>query len=237
MVADTQGKPVPKAEVVVGKSGRGEFRETTTLEDGSFVAKCCRTGETCLAVSAKGFATKVLNLNLEADSTPQNIILEPGRAVRLKVVDQDGRPVAKASISARLPGYILPPLGTTDTNGIANVQEAPAGAMTVQVRASGYAPMEAEVTADEQEHLVELRKETILFGAITDATTGRPIPQFRVICGSPHFRITLAATNVAFSPSPMSVDWYRFINGKFRLPMKNFFGHTMATESGFMVKF
>ena len=237
MVVDMEGKPVPKAKVVVGKLGKGEFRDATTLDDGSFVAKSCRTGETCVAVSAKGFAAKVLNLNLEADPTPLNIILESGRALRLKVVDQAGRPVAKATIAASLPGSIRALLGKTDTNGIANVQGPSAGTMTVRVEASGYAPSEAEVKADGQEHSIQLTKETVLSGVVTDAATGRPIPQFRIICGTPRFRYTLAATNASFAPSPMSADWFKFSNGKFRLAMKNFFGHTDLEEvGGFMVK-
>jgi uncharacterized GH25 family protein len=237
MVVDMQGKPVPKAKVVVGKLGKGEFRDATTLDDGSFVAKSCRTGETCVAVSAKGFAAKVLNLNLEADPTSLNIILESGRALRLKVVDQAGRPIAKATIAANLPSSFLAPLGKTDTNGSASVQAPAAGTVTIKIEASGYASAEAEIAADGQEHSIALTKETVLSGAVTDAATGRPIPQFRIICGTPHFGSPLG-TNVSFAPSPMSEDWLKFGNGKFRLSMKNFLGHTgLVQERGFMVKF
>lgn len=236
-VVDTQGKPVSKAKVVVGKVGRGEFRETTTLEDGSYVAKACRPGETCVAVSAKGFAAKVLNLDLEADPTPLNIILESGRALHLKVVDQAGRPVAKAMIAANLPGSILAQLGKTDTNGSANVQAPAAGTMTIQLEARGYASAEVEVTADGQEHLIELTKETVVSGAVTDATTGRPIPQFRIICGTPHFGGPFN-TNASFAPSPISEDWFKFSNGKFQLAMKNFLEHNGdVKERGFLIKF
>ena len=236
-VLDTQGKPVPKAKVVVGKVGRGEFCETTTLEDGSYVAKACRPGESCLAVSAKGFAAKVLNLNLEADPTLLNIMLEPGRALRLKVVDQAGRPVAKATIAAILPESIRAPLGKTDTNGIANAQAPAAGSMTIQVEARGYASAEVEVRADGQEHLIELTQETVISGAVTDATTGRPIPQFRIICGTPYFGSPFG-TNASFAPSPMSEDWFKFGNGKFQLAMKNFLDHTGdVQERGFLIKF
>ena len=237
MIVDTQGKAVPKAKVVVGKLGRGEFRDTIALDDGSFVVKACRPGDTCVAVSAKGFASKVLNLNLEADPTPLNIILEAGHALRLKVVDQAGRPVAKATLSANLPGSVLAWLGKTDTNGIANAQAPAAGTMTVRVEASGYALTEAEVTGDGQEHLIKLTKETVLSGTVTDATTGRPVRQFRVICGTPHFGNPFS-TNASFAPSPMSEDWLKFGNGKFRLAMKNFLDHTGdVQERGFLIKF
>ena len=237
MVVDTQGKAVPKAKVVVGKMGRGEFRDTIALEDGSFVVKACRPGDTCVAVSAKGFASKVVNLNLEADTTPLNIILEAGHALRLKVIDQAGRPVAKATLTADLPGSIHAWLGQTDTNGIANAQAPVAGTMTVRVEASGYALTEAEVTGDGKEHLIKLTKETVLSGNVTDATTGQPVRQFRVICGTPHFGNPFS-TNASFAPSPMSEDWLKFGNGKFRLAMKNFLDHTGdVQERGFLIKF
>src|ERR1017187_8279948 len=237
MIVDTQGKAVPKTKVVVGKLGRGEFRDTIALDDGSFVVKACRPEDTCVAVSAKGFAGKVLNLKLEADPTPLNIILEAGHALRLKVVDQAGRPVAKATLSANQPGSVLAWLGKTDTNGIVNAQAPAAGTMTVRVEASGYALTEAEVTGDSQEHLIKLTKETVLSGTVTDATTGRPVRQFRIICGTPHFGNPFS-TNASFAPSPMSEDWLKFGNGMFRLAMKNFLDHTGdVQERGFLIKF
>ncbi len=237
VVVDKQGKPVPKAKVVVGKLGKGEFRETTTLEDGSYVAKACRPGETCVAVSAKGFATRVLDLNLAADFSPLNITLESGRALRLKVVNQAGQPVAKAMISANLSESTLAHLGKSDTNGLANVQAPSAGTITIRVSAGGYAAAEVEVTADGQEHSIVLTKEMVLSGIVTDATTGRPIPQFRLICGTPHFGRPFS-TNASFTPSPISEDWFKFGNGQFRLPAKIFLQHNGdVKERGFMIKF
>src|ERR1035441_2598384 len=109
--------------------------------------------------------------------------------------------------------------------------------MTVRVEASGYALTEAEVTGDGQEHLIKLTKETVLSGTVTDATTGQPVRQFRVICGTPHFGNPFS-TNASFAPSPMSEDWLKFRNGKFRLAMKNFLDHTGdVQERGFLIKF
>jgi RNA polymerase sigma factor (sigma-70 family) len=236
-VVDPQGNPISGARVVVGERGReGEFEEATTLTDGSFRAKRGQPGATRISVTAKGFVAQVMKLDREDDAL--KVILEPGRTLQLKVVDQAGRPVPQAKIAVELPGTINAPLATTDAGGRAILQEAPAtGGLALWIEAAACKQTRVTLSADGEEHSVTLVRAAAVSGTVTDAVTGQPIPAFRVISGTPQI-IAPPSTNVSFAPSPSSEHWYKFAGGKFRLGMDQLFQYNSGTEmSRSMLKF
>ena len=240
-VMDVQGNPVSGARVVVGEEGReGQFEEATTLTDGSFGVKRGQPGATSISITAKGFVPRVMKLDPGSDSL--KVILEPGRALQLKVVDQAGQPVSGAKIAADLPGTILAPLATTDTEGKATLKEAPAtGGLALRIEARAGRPTEVTLSADGAEHSVTLARGAAVSGTVTDAATGQPIPAFRVICGTPDITpdiIGPSSAKVSFVLSARSEDWHKFGGGKFRLAMDEFLEHDWnARNRGFMLKF
>ena len=124
-VVDAQGNPISGAKVIVGEyksGGGGPFEEVSTLADGSFVAKCDQPEATRISFRAKGFVPKVMKLDANTDPSPLHVVLETGRSLHLRVVDQSGQPVAKARIVAELPDTAPAVLASTDAEGKATIQ-------------------------------------------------------------------------------------------------------------------
>ncbi len=245
-VVDAQGDPISGAKVIVGEyksGGGGPFEEVSTLSDGSFVAKRVQPDATRISFTAKGFVPKVIKLQANTDPSPLHVVLEKGRTLRLRVVDQDGKPVAKARVVADLPETAPATLASTDAEGKATIQVGQTEPLEHRIEAAGFksASVAAPVT-DGEECTITLARETAVTvsGTVTDATTGQPLPAFRVICGTPliTYGYPLLSTNVAFEASIFSEDWVKFGGGKFQLKPRHFLAHYSEIErSGFMLKF
>ena len=242
-VVDTQGNPVSGAKVVVRKAGESEHSQATTREDGWFAAKCCPTGETCVAVTAKAFAGKVLALNLEAEPAPLNIVLEPGRAVRLKVVDQSG-PAGRRGRHLRLSVGIARIDARGGQQNRHQWKLGRAGALHRNYDDSGQGqwlfarrggdcgrPSGRNGRVDQSNGHGAARR--------SHGRDHRPAhsSSFSVVYGFPSSG-NPPTTNGSFEPSPMSDDWVKFGQGKFRLETKGFFQHgALVKQRGFMIKF
>jgi RNA polymerase sigma factor (sigma-70 family) len=236
MVTDIQGNPIAEAKVVVGQMGQsGAPKKTTTSSDGSFVAKTGQLEATSITFTAPGFVSKVVKFEPGNDALPLRIVLEQGRILKLKVIDQIGHSVSNATISANLEKVMPALLATTDRNGTAMLREAPNGAMGLYIAADGCQGTNVSLISDNTEHPVTIIRETSIFGIVSDAATGQPIPAFRVICGTPR-NFSYGNTNI-FTPSENSDDWQRFGGGKFRLEMARFLeSDDYARKNGFMLK-
>ena len=97
----------------------------------------------------------------------------------------------------------------------------------------------APPAAEGEERTIALAREAgvVILGTVTDATTGQPVPAFRIVCGTPHIAGSLA-TDRGFSPSASSEDWFKFGGGKFRLEPGSFLRrYPDAGRLGFLLKF
>lgn len=105
-VVDAQGKPVPSARVIVGEEGDLAFRRIAsggamTDAKGAFEISGISQHSRRLVVSAPGFATRTIDLVLPRDllrKEPLVVELGPGSAVKIKVVDPNGAPIAKGAV-------------------------------------------------------------------------------------------------------------------------------------------
>lgn len=233
-VVDSQGNPIAQASIANGEFDHNGIlgSEDTSRTDGYFAVKRDLEGKTTLTFGAKGFVPQVVHMAGGTEDVFTNIVLEQGRTLQLKVTDQAGGPVADAKIVAPFDNTPPASLGKTDRNGRATLHEAPAGTMALYVYAGDYEPTNVTLTVDSGEHLVTLTKQSVVSGTVTDATTGQPIPIFRVICGGKPLW-----GSEPFTPSGFSEDWYQFNRGTFRLKPGSYLSHFRPRPNGYMLKF
>ena len=75
-----------------------DIREARTGPDGVYRLAGCEPRAARIVVSAKGRATDMKELNIEPGMGPVDFPMKPGGTVRIRVVDEQGKPVPKARI-------------------------------------------------------------------------------------------------------------------------------------------
>src|SRR5262249_25526465 len=154
-------------------------------------------GVTPLTVIAAGWAPQLRKVTLRDGLPPQDFRLGPGKPIRLRVVDDFGKPVAGASVSIsgwkglkslqtdHNPNH--PPVPDTGIPRKANAEgvwewaAAPDDPVTLHVWSKGFGESEVEIGGGAPERTVMLKVEHRVTGRVTDAATGKPVPAFTVI--------------------------------------------------------
>ena len=236
LVTSPDGQALPDADVVVGNApGELGARKAKSGSDGTFQVPGCQPGKNRITAEAKGYAAKSIGVELsDTNSGPFQVSLAPGKVLKLRVIDDDGNPVPQASV-ALLPRPDLPMSGDpeptappirfnrqTDDQGRLKWDSAPDAELTFIVSAPGHMiKRDVKVQPDGIEHAVTLGPGLAVWGTVRDATTGQPIPRFRIIAGWPE-RVPIGGatfiedTNRAHWSS-FERDWYSFGGGKYEL--------------------
>ncbi len=198
-VTDPDGKPVKDAVVVLGDDPYFGFTTSTfsTDAEGRFRLPAVAPGKTSLTVVAPGWAPQFRKLDLKPDLPNQDVRMAKGQMVRLRFVDAGGKPVPEVSVhllewkgsksidSSRNPNHPKVPdtgiPGRADASGVWEWRAAPTEPVKVQVSARGIAPLEMDVTGGATDRTVTLKAEHRVTGTVTDAATGKLVPNFTVI--------------------------------------------------------
>ncbi|MCA1685981.1 MAG: carboxypeptidase regulatory-like domain-containing protein [Planctomycetia bacterium] len=188
-VVDTAGRPVQGAKAVLGHDIWGSNApEGKTDERGEFTLENCSPGPSIVTVQADGFAPQFQDVRVEEGAKTGAVAfrLEPASVIRARVVDVVGKPVPEAHFAAdtwrghRSVMY----RGKTDAEGRFDWKSAPRDAVQFDVYKSGYMRRRQHpIVASDAEQVVVLHPELSVSGRVTDASTGEPVPSFRVIRG------------------------------------------------------
>ena len=226
VVVNSQGQSVPNATVLVGHFSESGARETTNRVDGTFSVTGCAPGRTLITAHARSYAPTTLQVDLTNDSPPIQITLRPGKLLELQVMDANGFPIPKAQVWLNIfeygyPGSTSPPPvqvefnRQTDAYGRLEWDSAPDQELTFDVTAAGYMRSgDVELRPDGTEHVVTLQPALTISGTVRDATTGQPIPRFRIATGWPNWDPIDNTTNVQWST--LDRFWMSFDGGKFQ---------------------
>ena len=99
-VADERGKPVPDADVqlspgyMMSGGQTPTWDRTTTGDDGRYCFAACSPGDDTVYVSAPRLAEQARDITIRSGMAPVDFRLKPGPAVKIRVVDAAGRPLA-----------------------------------------------------------------------------------------------------------------------------------------------
>jgi RNA polymerase sigma factor (sigma-70 family) len=182
-VLDRDGHPIAGASVRIG---RKYFRDPVrTAADGGFAVPSAPGGESTLVVEADRFAPESRTVRLSAGMPPLEIRLGPGRAIRGKVVDAQGRPVEGAFVAVThwSGGDSLDWQTQTDGRGRFAWDTAPSDRIWLVAFKQGYRMAHWTVEPTDREAVLKLEPGSPLRirGVVVDAETGHGIQTFRVV--------------------------------------------------------
>ncbi|MEX2026806.1 MAG: carboxypeptidase-like regulatory domain-containing protein [Pirellulaceae bacterium] len=198
-VTDPSGQPIENAVIVQGDNPYSTTLPSkfSTDAQGRFQLPALAPRETSLTVIAAGWAPQFRQVNLQAGLPPQNFRMEPGKPIRLRIVDAAGKPVPNAYVSLvgwkgsqsiqsshnpnhpKVPDTKIP--RRTDADGIWEWSSAPDDPVKVHISAKSFAGCELEIAGGVPEETVVLKAEHRVTGRVSDAVTGQPIPAFTII--------------------------------------------------------
>ena len=198
-VTDPLGKPIRDAIVIVGR--RPYFSSVpvkfATDADGRFRLPALPPQKESFTVMAPGWAPQMRDVDLKLDMPAQDFRMQPGKPIRLRFVDTSGKPIPGVSVSLvswnesqaiesmnnpnhpKMPDTGIPK--ASDENGIWEWKSAPSGELKLHAYRSEFGIADVEMAGGASEQTVLLRPEHRLIGRVTDAVTGKPIPEFTVV--------------------------------------------------------
>jgi len=201
IVVDTDNRPIPGASVLIGRVSEADSRKGTTDRDGAFSISGCRPGNNLVTATADGFGPATLETELNPNTSPIRIELDRGRTLRIRVVDTSGHPVQGANVWLNIfhsgPGVAAsgqtppPPIQVefnpiTDALGNVVWWNAPDQEMRFDFHKRGHLRVnDVPLRPTEEEHVVVLPPALVVSGTVSDATSGEPIPRFRMTVGWP----------------------------------------------------
>lgn len=169
-----------------------------------------------LVAASPGRTAEALSLTLEAGEARDvgDVILEPGERWLHRVVDgADGEPVAGATLTAIAPPEAVIP-ATTDAWGEVELAGPGTGPLTLEVRASGFAPRRVDVpesarSLDAAPHEIVLERGGWIVAHAWDEATGEPCAgcQISLSGGGPAQSLTTDGSGTARSEPLAPGPW------------------------------
>lgn len=187
-VVDQTGAPI--AGAVIRTKFVNDHRQATTGEDGVYKLLGCGPQRASLVVTAKGFGPDVQEVQIEPELPPVDFTLGPGKTLRVRIMDEQGKPLPKSRIFFRSwrsdqYGYGLDKVHAyTDENGVWEWTDAPADAIVADIcPADGMQVSDQTLIARDEEYVYTRIPELHIEGSVVDKATKEPIKAFRVITG------------------------------------------------------
>ncbi len=195
-ITDAEGKPVSDAVVIWGDRPYWQegSQEVRTDKDGVYRTPPLASGLTRFTIVAPHWMPQTRKIDVTPGMQPVDFQLARGKKLRLKFVDDQGTPVPDVYVAVdkwrgveslynhKHPNVVDVQIPrTADKDGIYEWTWAPDDAVDYRFGAKGFASNEASIAADDQEHVVTIHGEFEIAGTVTDAATGKPIDDFRVV--------------------------------------------------------
>jgi protocatechuate 3,4-dioxygenase beta subunit len=187
IVTRPDGAPVAGATVIRGNSDNqsDEYRVKTD-EQGRFEFCNGREEPQMLTMKLKGYAPDLKVIPLDEVDKEVVFVLAPGHTLKGRVVDSRGAAVAKASVYTNewRGGRTLNKRKTPDANGRFEFTDMPADEFEVCISKQNLLTRKIQgVIADGHERVFTLGEQLRVRGKVTDAETGQPIANFRLVPG------------------------------------------------------
>jgi Carboxypeptidase regulatory-like domain len=185
-VTDDGGKPIAKARV--GTMVNNDARSAFTDKKGQYRLEGCGPGNTQLVASAKGRAPDLKSVNIGPNLGPVDFSLKPGNTIRVRILDEAGRPVPKGTVFIQQwrEQYVqfdrVP--RETDVDALWEWNEAPADEVTASIgRPNGMTLGNRPLSPRKEEFVFRVPSALVISGKVIDAETHQPITGFRAVSG------------------------------------------------------
>jgi len=192
VVTDDSGLPIEGA--LVRTKFLNDIRETKTDKDGNYVLAGCEERLARIVVSAKGKAVEMQEVRINTDVEPVNFELKPGGKVRIRVVDDQDRPVPKARIffqhwrGNRFEYFEFDHVKQDCNNeGVWEWNEAPLDGFQADIcPPDGMVLSRQTVLPRDEEYVFKPPQPLVITGRVVDAVTKQPVKNFDVVPGIRH---------------------------------------------------
>ncbi len=188
-VVDHLGAPI--AGALVRTKHLNDLRQAVTNEAGEYRLTGCKPEVAPLVVSAKDKAFDMRFVDLDTNLEPVDFVMQPGGHVRVRVIDQDGNPVPRATVFFQ--GWREPVFRyfefqnvnwIADENGVWEWNEAPLDEFKADIgHRNGMGLSNQAMKAREEVYLFQVHPRLILSGKVIDARTKAPLTNFQVTPG------------------------------------------------------
>ena len=191
-VTDEQGRPLENVKVLFGQAGAdstsGPFRKTDSQGRYRFAAIPLKhtKGALILSFHKKGFSPEVVELQLASPVIRKDVVLRPGKSLRVRVVDAEGHPVQGAIMAMSYWREHRPfhRRFEADETGLAVWENAPHETVGFWFLREGFERNEVQLLASDEIQTVVLQRPTKISGRVIDARIKAPIPKFGLIRGT-----------------------------------------------------
>jgi beta-lactamase regulating signal transducer with metallopeptidase domain/protocatechuate 3,4-dioxygenase beta subunit len=187
-VTDDEGNPI--AGALIRTKFLNDRREAKTNDSGEYLLVGCEPRMARIVVSAKGRAIDMKEVRIDPSMDPVDFQMKPGGKVRIRVLDAQGNPVAKARIFFQqwrgdIQQFEFDHVNDrTDKNGVWQWNEAPLDEFRADICPPGGMQLpEQPFVAREKEYVVRLPAPLVISGRVIDAKTREPVKSFRVVPG------------------------------------------------------
>lgn len=186
-VVDEQGKPIAKAKVGVGsdRNGSNIVPDKITGDDGKFDLHVRPGEKIILTARAAGHAPELTSFEMSDGDKPVTLTLGPAQTIRGRVVDDAGKPLAKAWVAfdtwrgcRTLVNHV-----ETAADGSFAWNDAPADEIQADLSLSGYLSSRDVAVVASRDNLITLHAPMKVSGTVLDDETGKPVTDFTVVPG------------------------------------------------------
>ncbi len=182
-VTDNAGKPIAGARVALTRLTSN--RASTTNAQGHFDLPHLSPGQNKLAIQANGYVPSLQEVMVADNMTPVDIVLEAGRAVSGRVLDDENKPIEGAMIlfELGLSDQGIWPRATSDQDGRFRLDGIPTAGGSLLVRHKSTGVRVARPIDLDKPLTITVSKpaKVHLRGTVTDLESGHPIPSFNVV--------------------------------------------------------
>lgn len=201
-VRDPGGMAIEGATVTIGDERFASNIPTTTTDaDGRFFIEGGKPGTAVLTVIARGWAPDLQRVRVGEETGPVEFSLEPGKTIRLRVVDLQGAPIKGAGVSVdswrgsrsldvMKTNRDLPKQDPKRVKRTANAQgiwvwdSAPADEVLIDVYARGLMRVrEKPIVARDEDWVITMTDALTVSGRVIDAETKQAVKAFNVLSG------------------------------------------------------
>ncbi len=180
-VIGADGKAIAGADVWLGSVPP---RSTQSGQDGTFTFDKL-VGRSYELSAVADEVVGALAYKLTADSDPAVIKLVPGAAIDVVVTDEDNHPISGAVVSLT---ELNARKTSTDKDGKAKLRAVPAGWISIEANAEGFAPQgryaSIAVSKEPTQIAIALKKGVMVSGRVIDEA-GKPIKEARITPRAP----------------------------------------------------
>jgi RNA polymerase sigma factor (sigma-70 family) len=187
-VTDEAGRPI--AGALVRTKFLNDIREATTNGEGVYTLAGCEPRTAKIVVSARSRATDMKELRIDPDMGPVDFRMQPGGKVRVRVVDEQGRPVPRARIFFQwwrgpYSYFEFNHVGQyADKDGVWVWDEAPRDEFKADIcPPDGMELLQQPLIARDEEYVFRTHKPLVVSGKVIDAATKQPVKEFLVVPG------------------------------------------------------